>query len=475
MYEKVKHYCKEHNIVKQDGRVVIGISGGPDSVCLLDILHRMKEENHLFLCAVHIHHGLRGEKADQDEAFTRELCKRYDIPYYCFQEEVEQRAKEQKISIEEAGRLCRYERMEQVRQETHSDSIAVAHHGNDQAETVLFHLVRGSGLTGLVGMKPVRDRIIRPLLCSTKQEILSYLEKRNLSYRMDETNEQLIYARNQIRNTWIPLMEQMNEGAVTHICQTASLVNLATSYIKQQVHESFQKSCMEKTSKHLVLSVDCIKGQHPYLQLEVLKYVIGQMIGQQDVGFTHMEAVQMLLKSETGKQVTLPEKLIVKKEYNVLRFIKGEECQSETLEYDYELAVPSHQVIQEIEGKLILNIKQAQELWGEQHNFNEIISKDPYKKMFDYDKIKGRLHIRTRRSQDKIKIGMNTGHKSLKRFFIDEKIPRQQRGQIPILADEEGILWVLGYRIGSEYKVECTTKRVLIVEYVRKTKENKDG
>ena len=178
MYKKIKQYCEKYSMLEQDSRVVVGISGGPDSVCLLDFLYELKKERNLSIYAVHVHHGLREKTADQDERFTRELCKRYNIPYYCFYENVKERAIREKRSVEEAGRLCRYERMEQVRKETKSGYIAVAHHANDQAETVLFHLIRGSGVEGLKGMLPKRAHIIRPFLNVTKQEILEQLQIR---------------------------------------------------------------------------------------------------------------------------------------------------------------------------------------------------------------------------------------------------------------------------------------------------------
>ena len=170
MYHRVKKFCKQHHMFAKGSKIIVGVSGGPDSICLLDMLCRMREEEQITIIAVHIHHGIRGHTADRDEAFTKEFCQQKKVACYCFHETVEERAKKEKISIEEAGRLCRYERMEQVRVATKSDVIAVAHHENDQAETVLFHLVRGSGLEGLCGMLPKWDRIIRPLLCITREE-----------------------------------------------------------------------------------------------------------------------------------------------------------------------------------------------------------------------------------------------------------------------------------------------------------------
>ena len=479
MYRRIEQYCKKYRILEQDSRVVIGISGGPDSVCLLDFLCKIRREKNLTLYGVHIHHGLRGESADQDEQFTRQLCKQYEVPYYCFYEQVKERAEREKMGIEEAGRLCRYERMEEVRRKTGSDFIAVAHHGNDQAETVLFHLIRGSGLEGLKGILPKRDRIIRPLLCVTKKEILEYLNENALSYQIDETNMQSIHTRNKIRNQWIPMMEEMNQEAVAHLCQTAELMALASDYITKERELAYKKCVVMEESeenndrKSICLSVPKLQREHIFLQLEILKYSLYQFFGGQNIGVVHIEGLKKLLDGETGKEVSLPKGVIAKKQYDKLLLSNRKEEKKEG--YCYELMVPSSTYIQEMQGEIRLTLFDASSLWQNEQDFEQRISKDIYKKMFDYDKIKGRLELRTRRSHDVLSMDEFGRHKSLKRFFIDEKIPRQERETLPILADEKGILWLLGYRIGAMYKVEVTTKRVLLVEYEKRTKETKNG
>ena len=480
MYKKIKQYCEKHDMLEQDSRVVVGISGGPDSVCLLDFLSEWKKERNFTIYAVHVHHGLRGETADRDEQFTRELCEKYGISYYCFYEEVKERARREKISVEEAGRLCRYERMEQVRKETNSDYIAVAHHGNDQAETILFHLVRGSGVEGLKGILPKRERIIRPFLCVTKKEILEQLEKRNLSYQIDETNEEVIYTRNKIRNQWIPMMEEVNGEAVQHICQTAELLGFANDYIKEESQKAY-KNCLiveQKSVNHkernIHLSIKELEKNHPFLKREVIKDSLSKLIGAGQVTSKQIESISRLAKGDTGKEIGLPKGFHVKKQYDSLIFEKKDKKEEKT-GYCYDLEIPSSSYIEEIDGEIQLRILELSTFEKNERDFEQIISKETYKKMFDYDKIKGRLQLRTRRSHDELSIDELGKHKSLKRFFIDEKIPRDRRDVLPILADEKGILWLLGYRIGAMYKVGITTKRILVVEYKKRTKETKNG
>ena len=482
MYKKIKQYCEKHGMLEQDSRVVIGISGGPDSVCLLDFLCELKKERNLSLYVVHVHHGLRGESADQDEQFVRNLCKQYEVPYYCFYEKVKERADREKISIEEAGRLCRYEKMEQVRKETKSDYIAVAHHANDQAETILFHLVRGSGIEGLKGISPKREHIIRPFLNVTKQEILEQLKKKHLSYRIDETNEEIVYTRNKIRHQWIPMMQQVNEEAVQHICQAAELMAIANDYIKQESNKAYEsclvteQRCKDGTIQMFQFSVQRLQENHLFLRLEIIKKILCQLIGARQITTVNINQINQLLEGETGKTISLPKGYIAKKQYEILILEKNKEERMEEKEgYVYELEVPSDMYIDEIGGEIRLSLLENDRIWKKEQDFEQRISKETYKKMFDYDKIKGRLQLRTRRAHDRLSIDGLGRHKSLRRFFIDEKIPREQRDVFPILADEDGILWLLGYRIGAKYKVEVTTKRILLVEYEKRTKETKNG
>lgn len=199
MREKVSRYMEKNGMLKAGQRVVVGLSGGADSVCLLSLLSDMRSSLSIRLRAVHVHHGLRGQEADRDADFSRELCRKLDIPFILKMENAHQEAQNRRISEEEAGRLLRYEAFEQEAARWEEEEreqegaalpvrIAVAHHGDDSAETILYHLFRGSGLRGLAGIAPVRGRVIRPLLCVSRQEILEYLREEGLSYVTDSTN-----------------------------------------------------------------------------------------------------------------------------------------------------------------------------------------------------------------------------------------------------------------------------------------------
>lgn len=474
MYEVIKNYIKKQNLLTQGSKVVVGISGGADSVCLLDFLCSIRQDMKLEIFGVHIHHGIRGESADQDAEFSKKLCEKYEVPYTCFYEQVEVRAKKEKRSVEEMGRLCRYERLEQVRKETKSDVIAVAHHKNDQAETILFHLVRGSGVAGLSGILPKRGNIIRPLLCVTKEEILTHLERSQIPYCIDPTNEELCYSRNRIRNQWIPLMEEENKGVVSHLCQMSEIATYMQDYIRQEGEKCYIACCMKKEKERVILSCHTLKNYHICLQLEVIRMVIKEMVGEDGISYEHIEMVRELMEKDTGRQRSLPRNLIVKKNYDELIFLLNEKKEENSTFY-YELSIPEETEISEIDGKIKLKIVGIEEFLEKNPYFYERIEKDHYKKVFDYDKIEGRLIFRTRNSQDTICIHKDGKHKALRRFFIDEKIPREEREKIPLLVDEQEVLWIIGYRVSCKYEIDATTKRVLIVEYEKRTKEKNNG
>ena len=220
--ERVKAFIVENQMIQAGDGIVLGLSGGADSVCLFFVLLALREELAFrFVCA-HVHHGLRGKDADADEVFARELCGRYGVEYYSFFYQVKEEAGKYGCSEEEMGRILRYKSFGQVLNNLGFNKIAVAHHMGDQAETVLYHLCRGSGLAGLAGIRPVSGNRIRPILCLKKEEIIKYLQGKKESWREDKTNQELLYVRNRIRNRVFSCLEELvNPASVEHIAACA--------------------------------------------------------------------------------------------------------------------------------------------------------------------------------------------------------------------------------------------------------------
>ena len=229
IYKRVKSFCDDNGLIEKNDSIVTGLSGGADSVFLFLYLIHIKKEYNLKLCFVHVNHGIRGSEAGNDQHFVEELCKRENVMYKVFYKDIPQMADELSMTEEEAGRVYRYECFDKMRKELGYNKIAVAHHQDDQAETVLFQLIRGSGFRGLGGMKAKNGCIIRPLLSVKKQEILDYLDESGQNYCIDSTNNDDEYARNQIRHHLIPyLQENLQKETVSHIAKTASYLQDVT-------------------------------------------------------------------------------------------------------------------------------------------------------------------------------------------------------------------------------------------------------
>ena len=223
MKEKMIQFVRKHHLFSCGDKIVLGVSGGADSVCLLHLLEECRPEWDLSLVVAHIQHGIRGAEAERDAAFVAGLAERLSLPFFLVEGDVPALARDSGMSEEEAGRKFRYEQLERIRREQKADRIAVAHHRDDQAETVLFRLFRGSGARGLAGMAPMRDRIVRPLLFAGRQEIETYLRQQGYEWREDSTNQDTVYSRNRIRREILPLIEEtINGRAGQHIADAAA-------------------------------------------------------------------------------------------------------------------------------------------------------------------------------------------------------------------------------------------------------------
>ena len=245
MQKQTEIYMKQNHMTRPGDGVLVGLSGGADSVGLLLVLWKLRETFQISLRALHVHHGLRGAEADRDAAFSRMLCERLEIPFYEFRIDAAKEALDRKCSVEEAGRLARYRLYEETarawEEEIRRVHIATAHHADDNAETVLFNLFRGSGLTGLSGIAPVRGRIIRPLLWAQRSEIQTWLRQQGQDWVEDSTNQESEYSRNWLRNELLPAVEErLNAQAVRHIDQAGRRIRQADAYLEEVAEEWLQ-------------------------------------------------------------------------------------------------------------------------------------------------------------------------------------------------------------------------------------------
>ncbi len=463
--QKVYNYIQTHGLIEPGNRLVVGVSGGADSVCLLRVLKALMPVLHIpsqGIVVVHVHHGIRGAEADHDAAFTKDLCAKLGFLYQEYRKDIPAYAKQLNMTVEEAGREYRYQCMEELVMQLKFDKIAVAHNQDDVAETVLFHMLRGSGLNGLAGIAASRGNIIRPLLGVSRAEIEAYLEECGQDFCQDSTNAELAYARNKIRHSILPVMKELNDRAVEHICQLAQDAAQSYDYIHTQAMEQCDTTEDEDAfGRTVTLSIAELYKVGPVLQEHIVWEAIGQVAQRKkDITRRHIQAVVALIYQDSGSSVQLPYGIHARRNYGEL--ILSDKVQTMT-DYRFAIAQTGDYEIPD-QGTLSVSI--------EDFTFTEPIPKKNYTKFIDYAKIKGTLCVRTPEDGDYIVIDTAGNTKKLSRVFIDAKIDRTKRAGWPVLACGQEIVWVVGLRFSPAYHVDEQTNKIMKIQYGSKGDQN---
>ncbi|MDO4337946.1 MAG: tRNA lysidine(34) synthetase TilS [Eubacteriales bacterium] len=483
MYEKVRGYIRENQMLTQGDTVLAGVSGGADSLAMLAMLAEYKKEIKFDIHVIHVNHGIRGEEADGDQRLVEEICREWEIPCDVYRYDVPSLALKWKVGTEEAGRMARKKAFEEEGRKLgklsgeagkeHGLKIALAHNRNDLAETMLHNLCRGSGLRGLCSMRPVNGKIIRPVLCLDRKEIEHYLKERGISYAVDSSNLEDAYTRNRIRHKILPLLEtDVNPQAIAHMAETARVAAQAEEYLTRKGRELAEKYlCREAVllsekesfnlKKSFSLEESFLLGEsffeaEPILISYGVMEIFFRLSGKRkDFTAFHIRQVQSLFGMQTGKRTELPYGLMAKREYGGVRI--------------YRMPPDGHKTEQEAEWEIIIpgtTVCSFGELSAKIFSYQkEKIPQKKYTKWFDYDKIEGNLTVRTRRTGDFLIVNQDGGHKKLNRYMIDEKIPREERDHIPLVAADSQVLWMIGGRINERYKITPGTRRVLELKY----------
>ena len=485
MQKKIQIFIRQYHMIEENDHVAVGVSGGADSVCLLHLLCELRKSMHFRLTAVHVEHGIRGAESLADAAFVKQLCADWNVPLHTFSVDALHQAKTQHQSLEEAARELRYRCFYETCRKCGANRLAVAHHGDDCAETVLFHLSRGTGIRGLCGIVPVRElseqklTLIRPMLCVTKAEIEAYLEQIGQEYRTDSTNADVTMSRNRIRSQVLPQLCEVNTAAVPHIVRTAGYLEEICEYLDEAAWEAGKAYVTYEWKKNTCIKIHLqrqgILSMPTVLQKNLIHRLLGELAGsKKDLTAAHMEAVQMLFAAQVGKSVCLPYGIRAHADYEQIVLQKGSGQKKQTDQTDsnnrkkqtgknaaeqkvreYELVIPGELILES--GEQIMT--KILEFDG---NFQQIPEKT-CTKWFDYDKIKDTVQIRTRRPGDYLQVQAAGGHKKLKDYLINSKIPKEERDQLLLLAEGSHILWVIGQRISEAYKVTQKTKHILEV------------
>lgn len=465
MVEEVLQYMTQYHMVEPGDVVITGVSGGADSVCLLLVLQKLAAELSISIEAVHINHGIRTEAAG-DAEFVRRLCEDRRIPFHLVCADVETQAKQEKMSTEEMGRKIRYEAFRQILGER-KGRIAVAHNSNDRAETMLFHLFRGTGLAGVCGIRPVQGEIIRPLLFLERKEIEQWLKEQEISFCTDATNLGDDYTRNRIRHHILFYAEEeIVHGATANMNRAAKQLQEADEYVMRQTLAAVKRCCVfTEHPKAASVKLSLLQKEDPFIQKRLLFYTVCEIAGRKkDITEAHIQSIYKLLQGTGSKECMLPYQVHVYKQYEWVKIEKSEAergiSQAKYMELP-ELPVDIPSVV-DVPG---LGRVEFRTFPCEK---SQIIPQKTYTKWFDYDKITRIMCLRPRQAGDYLTVNQQMGRKSLQDYFVDQKIPKENRNSLYVLAMDHHVVWVPGLRISEYFKITEQTEHVLQVKVLSK-------
>lgn len=440
---KVFRFVEEKALFSAPCHIVIGVSGGADSMSLLHSLHQRSKEG-IRLTAVHIHHGLRGDTADRDAMFVQDYCAQMGVPCTVRYVDAAAYASEHRMSVEEAGRYLRYDAFESVRQEVKADYIVTAHTADDQAETVLMHILRGCGTDGLSGIPPMRGTIRRPLLCCTRHEIEAYCAEHNVPYIMDETNEDTKFLRNRVRHELLPHLRELNPSIDTGLMRLAQHASGDVAFLRELAMGSLEKARQEDgwSTATFVAQPTPIRRRMIGLWL--------RDAGICDVEETHIVAIEQLMTAGNGK-ASLPGGRTATVQQGSLRLLSASAVCSKMQDTTIKVLPFSAGCGQ---YSFTLSLHTA----DENRNVHNLFLQSA----LDYDKVKGALLIRCRREGDYMHPSGRRIGKTIKKLMNEWKIPEHLRDTMPLLCDDDGVVLVPGYACDERVKPTVDTKHFLV-------------
>ncbi|MCE5245168.1 MAG: tRNA lysidine(34) synthetase TilS [Desulfobacteraceae bacterium] len=481
--ERVLAFVHRNNLIAAGDRLLIAVSGGPDSTALLDVLVSLQSAlNCSGLTVLHFDHRLRGEDSDADRRFVESLAEKYRLPVCVESADVRSRQHQQRgISLEMAARECRHEFFKTSLKRVNAQRIALGHTADDQAEEILLRLVRGTGPSGLSGMLPgTRSGIVRPLLFATRSEILDYLHERSLSFRDDTTNQEPFCQRNALRLKVFPVLKDFFHPQIAQtLSRHAFLAAEEESFWKEHLHGLFQKGCTFEDAFRLDLGVPFLLSLHPAVQKRLLRFAVERLQGHTlSLYAVHIELlVRWIAKSSPGKVLHLPRGLTASLGKDSLSFnLQPSQPETSPEESGHRRRRQPPPPPKAVHGEEITLFEPGRyELGSYLFQLREIeppISAadprppaSPSTVFLDYDKIRWPMTLRWWRPGDRFQpLGLK-GTRKLQDFFTDAKIPRGHRDSIPVLCDREKICWLAGLRLDERVKVEQGTRRVLVVDF----------
>jgi tRNA(Ile)-lysidine synthase len=457
---KIKETIRKYRMLSPGDRVLVAVSGGPDSVCLMSVLQALAKDLDLILSIAHLDHMFRGNESANEALFVGELAntfgipatiEKFDVPAYCL---------ERGFSPQEGAREARYDFLQRVATAFDASHIATGHTADDQAETFLMRLLRGAGASGLSAIPPVRDNIIRPLIEITRDEVLEYLKKTGLSFVTDPSNTKPIYTRNRIRLEIIPVLKGFNPRIVETLAAEAALLRDEDEAIELHC-ATLADGILERNENDLVIKRNEFSALPVAFRRRLLKRAL-DLAGVESAGLSQVQIDEVLaftVSAQSGRTMNLPHGLIVGREYD--RFVLS--TRSRTDAFSYPISIPGVTVIPELPLTVETLITDRLPVEPEDKNY-------VWQALFDYDKMGSLLTFRNRHPGDWFcPAGMGGKRKKLQDYFVDKKIPRRMRDTVPLLCSGEDILWVAGLRTDERFLPGPNTKRGLMVRFLIST------
>ncbi len=466
--QRVIQFIRVRNLVGNGDKLLVAVSGGPDSVCLLLLLTRLQDELDLQLHIAHLNHKLRGLESDDDAKYVTQLAQKLELPVTAGERDVVEYRREHGGTVEEAAREVRYAFLAETARSVGADAVAAGHTTDDNIETILLHLIRGTGTRGLRGLQPKIQwqssdgsiDIVRPLLEVNRQETLDYCLKRGYKPRLDPTNQSLVPLRNRIRHQLIPLLEGYNSEVGEALLRTARIAGDELDFLDAAADELWGKIA-EKQGNTVILDKKGFVRLPKALQRHLLRQAIDRTAGSlKDIETRHIEGILEATNLQAGKRIHLPDGLIFVVEYD--RFLLAREPSSLS-------PFPG------LDGQYVLNVPGRTELPGWEISADIIdfgetdTNADSFTALLDFDEVGKDLTVRPRRAADRFyPLGMDKP-KKLGEYMIDVKIPKAWRNRIPVVCNHQQIIWIVGYRIDDRVKVTDNTSRILKVNFTAKT------
>ena len=452
---------RRHSLIPPSARVLVAVSGGSDSVALAHLLHRLsKTEEFKVSGIIHLHHGLRGEAADEDAKATRVLADDLQVPYHETRVDVRAMARERGNSIEEAGRAARLAFFEETAKRVGADRVAVGHHQDDQAETFLLRILRGAGTRGLSSIYPRHGVIIRPLLELSKRALSDFLDAESIKFRNDETNNDLTIPRNRIRHELLPyLRENFTQGISAVLAREAHVARQDADWLDDAAD---QVSARVVETRENVVTLDAreLPVLPPALAWRVVKRALGTFARDRFISLDHVEAVMGLTVSGNKCSVSLPGQRAEMVSGSVHLEPADVVMTTEPVEFSYMLPVPGEVLVEESGRRIKATLGKVPDRSG-LCNRSELVA-------VDAERVAGPMTVRGRRPGDRLRPLGSPGNRSLQDLFVDRKVSRASRDRVPIVTDSDGrIVWIVGLTVAHQFRVTERTQSVIFLESKR--------